>query len=89
MRIPISAKVAVAAGPTATALSATSVVVKQLSISVPTGNAAKLYIGPAGVSSTTGRELLQGATLDLQNVDLASLYIMGTAGDAVTFLYLV
>jgi len=78
------ATVAIGAG--ATALSATSLPVYTVSMQNKSTNDS-VYIGATGVDSTTGHEIVAGGAIGLENVDLADVFVNGTAANVVKLLY--
>lgn len=82
---------AVAVTGTAIALSATSVACSKVMLFASTDNANPLYVGFSGVNAgagtQTGALLLQGGGLELEVTDLNLIFINGSAGDVVTYLY--
>ncbi len=75
---PKSGQAQVAAGPAAAPLSATSQFVRTVSVEAAQGNVASIWIGPSTVTTGTGYEMVQMATLTFENVDLNTVYINGT-----------
>lgn len=85
---PFSGQTNVAAGPVATPLVGIATQADQVTITAKVGNADDIFIGPAGVTIVTGLGLTPAESVSFNTVDLNDLYIIGTAGEGVTFAYL-
>lgn len=78
-----------AVGAGATALNATSLKVKKVFITAKATNTAFVWVGDSTVDTTKGTPLIQTDRMEIENVDLADVYINGTATDEVFFNYFI
>jgi len=66
-------------------ISVTSVPIKSITIeNVNTNNVA--YYGPAGITAATGYAIRPGATISIDINNLNKLYVLGTAGNVITYI---
>lgn len=85
---PGSGQVVVAAGPVATPLAGAPTQVDQVNIIAKLSNLSSIFIGGAAVTLISGMELEPGRGVSLQSVDLAAVFIIGTAGEGISFFSL-
>lgn len=57
-----------------------------LTITALSDNTNSLFVGPSAVTSSTGLELKPGASLSLSIANLNLVYVIGTAGEKVSYL---
>jgi len=60
--------------------------VSGVTLTALTTNSASLFVGPSGVTSSTGVELKPGTSLTLSVSDLNLIYFVGTAGEKISFI---
>jgi hypothetical protein len=61
--------------------------IKAASIEAFAANALPVYIGPAGITVATARELAPGATIDVALTNLNQLYVIAAAvGNVISYL---
>lgn len=85
---PSSNQINVAAGPTAVPLAGVSTQVDSVHIIAKITNLNNIFLGPSTVTSATGLILEPGRGVTLENVNLNTVYINGTAGEGVSFFAL-
>lgn len=66
-------------------LSAISVTIKSVTIENVSTNAV-VYVGGAGVTAATGYALRPGTTVSMDIDDLNVVYVIGTAGDIISYM---
>lgn len=85
---PSSAQVVVAAGPTATRLAAAASQADIAYIIANITNLSTIYLGASGVTTATGLAMEPGRGITLESCDLNTIYIIGTAGEGVSWFKL-
>ncbi len=70
---------------TAKQLSTTSVPIKSVTIENLDTNAV-VYVGDVNVAAGTGYALRPGATVSIDIANLNAVYVIGTAGDVITYI---
>lgn len=70
---------------TATALG-TGALLNGVRVKAKIGNSAPIYVGPSGVSTSTGYELNPSDDVLVQVNNLNAAFIVGTSGDGVSFV---
>jgi hypothetical protein len=73
-------------GVTASAVALPAQPCNQVTLKALAGNTAPAMIGPAGVTAGNGFELSPGQSVTVSLSNLNQLYIIGTAGDKVSWL---
>ena len=86
--VPSSGQVSVLAGPTQAPLSGVAAQKDEVIVIAKLTNVGNIFLGPTGVTSANGMIMEPGRGISLQNVDLATIFINGTAGDGVSFFAL-
>jgi hypothetical protein len=57
---------------------------KGITLAAPAANAAVVYVGGPGVTTTTGFPIAAGDTLELPVQNMNQIYFVGTAGDKLS-----
>lgn len=70
---------------TAAPLSATSVTIKSVTIENVSTNSV-VWVGNSAVTAANGYGLRAGAIISIAVDDLSKVYVIGTAGDIITYL---
>ena len=70
----------------ANALGAAVELINGVAIKARASNTGSVYVGVAGVTTTTGYELAPGDTLTLPIDNISSVFIIGAASDRVSYI---
>jgi hypothetical protein len=85
---PNTLRKTIAAAGTAEALAASATPVSKAEVQADFDNTQSVFIGDSTVDSSNGIELIPGAAITLENVDLANMYAdVDVNGEAVNILY--
>lgn len=65
---------------------ANAVASRSFAIAAPSGNSGTVYLGPSGVTSSTGFPLAPGSNVTIDGSGLDDLWAIGTNGDTLRWI---